>query len=211
MTDLLLREGEQAAVRAIVASEPLPGSLLPGEHVLQHLARLFDCDAIGIALLDGTGCAVGEVTIPRARDAARPARGPQREPQRLVLGVRNGPQHVVQLWMVRQGTGFAERERALLAMVAPALERLLREPPMPALTVPLTTQEQRVLRHVAAGMTNAEVAQRLFVAPSTVRKHLENAYRKLGVSNRLAAVSALERARLQGADAANASRAEIIA
>jgi DNA-binding NarL/FixJ family response regulator len=113
--------------------------------------------------------------------------------------------------MVRQGTGFAERERALLAMVAPALERLLREPPMPALTVPLTTQEQRVLRHVASGMTNAEVAQRLFVAPSTVRKHLENAYRKLGVSNRLAAVSALERARLQGADAGSASRAEIIA
>ena len=67
-----------------------------------------------------------------------------------------------------------------------------------------------MLQHVAAGMTNAEVAQRLFVAPSTVRKHLENAYRKLGVSNRLAAVSALERARPRDADA-EAWRAEILA
>ena len=49
-----------------------------------------------------------------------------------------------------------------------------------------------MLHHVAAGLTNAEVAERLVVAPCTVRKHLENAYRKLGVRNRLAAVAALE-------------------
>ena len=128
-------------MRAIIASEPVPGSPLPGEDVLQHLARLFDCDAIGIALLDGSGCAVGEVALP-ARAGHRPARraGPQRGPQRLVLGVRNGPDHVVQLWMVRRGTGFTARERALLTMVAPALERLLRERPMPALPVSLTTR-----------------------------------------------------------------------
>jgi DNA-binding CsgD family transcriptional regulator len=211
MTELLLREGEQCAVRAIIATEPVPGSPLPGEDVLQHLARLFDCEAIGIALLDGSGSAVGEVALPRHRDTGRAAPGPHRGPQRLVLGVRNGPHHVVQLWMVRGGTGFTARERALLTMVAPALERLLRERPTPGLPVSLTTQERRVLQHVAAGMTNAEVAQRMFVAPSTVRKHLENAYRKLGVSNRLAAVAALERARLPQADAERASRAEIIA
>ena len=59
----------------------------------------------------------------------------------------------------------------------------------------LTTQERRVLSHVAAGRSNAEIAEALFVAPSTVRKHLENVYRKLGVTSRGAAV-----ARLQGRD-----------
>jgi DNA-binding CsgD family transcriptional regulator len=52
-----------------------------------------------------------------------------------------------------------------------------------------------VLSHVAAGESNAQIAAALFVAPSTVRKHLENVYRKLGVTSRVAAV-----ARLQGRD-----------
>ena len=79
----------------------------------------------------------------------------------------------------------------MLGLVAPALERLMRE--RPSSTLPsLTVQERRVLQHVAAGLSNAEIAERLFVAPCTVRKHLENAYRKLGVTNRLAAVNALD-------------------
>ena len=45
---------------------------------------------------------------------------------------------------------------------------------------------------VAAGLSNAAIAERLFVAPCAVRKHLEHAYRKLGVSNRYAAVHALD-------------------
>jgi hypothetical protein len=53
-----------------------------------------------------------------------------------------------------------------------------------------------VLRHVAAGFSNAEIGERMFIAPCTVRKHLENAYRKLGVTNRLAAVLALQGGRL---------------
>jgi DNA-binding CsgD family transcriptional regulator len=84
--------------------------------------------------------------------------------------------------------------------VAPALERLLRERPTPALPPSLTVQERRVLQQVAAGLTNAEIAERMFIAPCTVRKHLENAYRKLGVTNRLAAVVALEGGRLADPD-----------
>jgi hypothetical protein len=49
---------------------------------------------------------------------------------------------------------------------------------------------------VAAGFSNAEIGERMFIAPCTVRKHLENAYRKLGVTNRLAAVLALQGGRL---------------
>ena len=45
--------------------------------------------------------------------------------------------------------------------------------------------------HVATGASNAEIARALFIAPSTVRKHLEHVYAKLGVHNRLQALAVL--------------------
>ena len=53
----------------------------------------------------------------------------------------------------------------------------------------LTTREQEVLSWVARGKTNPQIAELLWLAPSTVRKHLENVYAKLGVTTRTAAVS----------------------
>jgi DNA-binding CsgD family transcriptional regulator len=53
----------------------------------------------------------------------------------------------------------------------------------------LTAREREVLAWVARGKTNAEVARLLWLAPSTVRKHLENVYAKLGVNTRTAAVA----------------------
>jgi DNA-binding CsgD family transcriptional regulator len=55
--------------------------------------------------------------------------------------------------------------------------------------IELTKREQEVLSWVARGKTNAEIAELLWLAPSTVRKHLENVYAKLGVSTRTAAVA----------------------
>jgi len=51
----------------------------------------------------------------------------------------------------------------------------------------LTASERQVLTLVASGASNHEVAEGLYVTVHTVRKHLENAYRKLGVTNRTAA------------------------
>jgi DNA-binding CsgD family transcriptional regulator len=53
----------------------------------------------------------------------------------------------------------------------------------------LTVREQQVLSWVARGKTNAEVAEVLWLSPGTVRMHLENAYAKLGVRTRTAAVA----------------------
>ena len=53
----------------------------------------------------------------------------------------------------------------------------------------LTAREQEVLSWVARGKTNAEIAELLWLAPNTVRKHLENVYAKLEVSTRTAAVA----------------------
>lgn len=51
----------------------------------------------------------------------------------------------------------------------------------------LTSREIEVLGLVATGMTNAQVAQRLFLSPRTVQRHLNSIYHKLGVSSRTAA------------------------
>ena len=56
---------------------------------------------------------------------------------------------------------------------------------------PLTDREREILELVAAGKTNAEIAEVIWIAPGTVRKHLENVYEKLGVHSRTAAVATL--------------------
>jgi DNA-binding CsgD family transcriptional regulator len=113
----------------------------------------------------------------------------------LAVGFRNGTDHVVQYSFMRARKHFTPRELALLDLISPALQRLARERPTPRLPATLTITERRILCDVAAGFSNAEIAEDYSVAVSTVRKHLENSYRKLGVTNRMAAV-----ARLRGSD-----------
>ncbi len=48
----------------------------------------------------------------------------------------------------------------------------------------LTTREKQILGLVVMGMTNAEIAGKLFLAESTVKSHLSSAFAKLGVSSR---------------------------
>jgi ATP/maltotriose-dependent transcriptional regulator MalT len=52
----------------------------------------------------------------------------------------------------------------------------------------LTSREVEVLGLVARGLTNAQVAQRLFISSRTIDTHLTSIYHKLGVSSRAAAV-----------------------
>jgi DNA-binding CsgD family transcriptional regulator len=55
----------------------------------------------------------------------------------------------------------------------------------------LTAREREVLRLVADGRTNREVARSLWISPLTVRRHLENTFEKLGVRSRAAAVASV--------------------
>ena len=51
----------------------------------------------------------------------------------------------------------------------------------------MTAREAEVLRLVAQGLTDAQVAERLYLSPRTVGRHLASIYNKLGVATRLAA------------------------
>ena len=60
--------------------------------------------------------------------------------------------------------------------------------------VPLTQREMQVLRHVALGLSNKEIAQSLTISVETVKEHVQNILRKLAVSDRTqAAVWAVRR------------------
>jgi DNA-binding NarL/FixJ family response regulator len=48
----------------------------------------------------------------------------------------------------------------------------------------LTPSERRVAELAAAGQTNREIAQEVFVTPKTIELHLSNVYRKLGIRSR---------------------------
>lgn len=57
----------------------------------------------------------------------------------------------------------------------------------------LTRRENEILEWVGAGHTNAKIARALFIEPCTVKNHLRKIYIKLGVTNRVKALSATGR------------------
>ena len=57
----------------------------------------------------------------------------------------------------------------------------------------LSEREREVLDLVAAGSTNREIAQALFLSPHTVKEHTSALYRKLGARNRAEAVQRAQR------------------
>ena len=53
---------------------------------------------------------------------------------------------------------------------------------------PLTTREQEVLRAIGSGLSNAEIADALFISELTVKSHIGRVFVKLGLRDRAAAV-----------------------
>jgi DNA-binding NarL/FixJ family response regulator len=59
--------------------------------------------------------------------------------------------------------------------------------PSPPLTNELSDREREILALLASGLENAEIAQRLFLSPSTVKNHVSSILAKLGVDSRVQA------------------------
>jgi DNA-binding CsgD family transcriptional regulator len=106
-------------------------------------------------------------------------------------GHADGPGRYLRLVLHRgPGPDFSERDRALLVLLRPHLHQALVDAERLRHPVPrLTPRQNELLRLLAAGHTNSQIARRLGISEGTVRTHLENIYEKLGVSSRTAAVT----------------------
>jgi DNA-binding NarL/FixJ family response regulator len=93
-------------------------------------------------------------------------------------GLVEGIEGVV--WNTRLELSLEPTLRAVIAgqMVLPGEVLRRNSPPE------LTNREKQVLSLVVMGLTNLEIAQKLYVSESTVKSHLNTAYKKLGVHSR---------------------------
>jgi two-component system response regulator DesR len=99
-------------------------------------------------------------------------------------------------------SGFVSKDleaREVIAAVRMVGRGRTRFPPKASQPAPpLTEREREVLDLIAAGSTNREIAQRLYLSPHTVKEHTSAVYRKLGARNRADAVQRAQRVGLLG-------------
>ena len=102
----------------------------------------------------------------------------------MALPVYVGNGLLVSFVLNRTRRNFSDRERLLLDLVRPHVAKIYqRTRGMNRLTV----REAEILRWLAAGKSDAQIAAILGASPRTVQKHLQHIYEKLGVENRTAA------------------------
>ncbi|MBA2473636.1 MAG: response regulator transcription factor, partial [Pseudonocardiales bacterium] len=65
--------------------------------------------------------------------------------------------------------------------------------------------ELEIVRHIAAGLTNRQIGQRMFISPGTVKTHLSHVFTKLGTSSRSHLAAEAIRHRLDASPATDAA------
>jgi LuxR family maltose regulon positive regulatory protein len=178
-------------------------SLTIGARVLLHQERYDEARRLLDALFDEalrTERVPAQISLLVLRSLAEAATGPLDTAVRTMeraLAIASKPRFVrffldegsAALPLIeRAAPRAADRDFAL--RVLSAFEVPVKARPAPAgVAEPLSDREVEVLQLVAAGASNQAAARKLFVAPSTVKKHLENIYAKLGVGGRTEAVA----------------------
>ena len=56
----------------------------------------------------------------------------------------------------------------------------------------VSEREAEIVSLLVEGLSNQEIAKKLFISPNTVKTHIKNIYAKLGVSNRLQLFNSLK-------------------
>jgi LuxR family maltose regulon positive regulatory protein len=85
--------------------------------------------------------------------------------------------------------GYASRLQAALTADAPATDKGSGPPRAQPLLEPLSQRDLEVLRLVAQGLSNREIADQLYLALSTVKGHIQIIFDKLDVQRRTEAVA----------------------
>ncbi|MET9068527.1 response regulator transcription factor [Streptosporangium sandarakinum] len=89
---------------------------------------------------------------------------------------------------LRSAAGQSTFSAAVSRRLIDALSRAA-PPPVTACPDRLTVREVEVLRLVAGSLNNAEIGSALFIAETTVKTHIDNAFTKIGVRNRTEAAA----------------------
>jgi len=94
-------------------------------------------------------------------------------------------------WFAAHESGELAAHHARLAAETSAASSATgrRAPAAQPLVEPLSERELEVLRLIADGLSNAEIADKLVIAQGTVKRHINNIYGKLGVQSRTQAVA----------------------
>ncbi|MGB7877224.1 MAG: LuxR C-terminal-related transcriptional regulator [Ilumatobacteraceae bacterium] len=112
----------------------------------------------------------------------------------LIMGFSVSTSRSIQILLPREtGPAFGEREITLMKLLLPHLQPLMRSVVEVAGNEPrpvLTTRQEEVLGLVRLGMPNKRIARILGISETTVRTHLENIFKRLGVQSRTAAAHA---------------------
>lgn len=71
------------------------------------------------------------------------------------------------------------------------IKHVLCEADGPGRDLPLTGKEAEVLHHLCAGLSNKEIAEKLFISEQTIKSHCHHLFKKFGVDNRVKLVLAV--------------------
>jgi DNA-binding CsgD family transcriptional regulator len=139
--------------------------------VLRDLAELLPCDAVRIV-----------IDVPDLVES--------RNELAVPLGAMAGGRGSWIVFSHEDGRPFSALESLLVGLLRPHLAEMCeyRARCRQERLHPLTQRQLQLVRMVASGETNRQIARHAGIAEGTVRKHLENAYARLGVGNRFAAV-----------------------
>ncbi len=105
--------------------------------------------------------------------------------ERMVLDFATRREHLTNADRAEFGRTLADLA-SKLERAADLLHQLvdLVHPQVPRLRFELTRRELEILSHLAAGLSNAEIAQMCWISENTVKFHMKNLFRKLTVHDR---------------------------
>jgi DNA-binding CsgD family transcriptional regulator len=101
--------------------------------------------------------------------------------------------------LAKEAAALARRARVTLD-AAPVEEVRAGGPSDPLASFGLTAREAEILQLIAAGLSNGQIAKRLFISPKTASVHVSRILAKLGVSGRVEAAAVVHRLGLLSAD-----------
>lgn len=184
--------GEDADARRAVTTQLRGAGFVVAATAADDLGRAPE----GVVVVLTSGSDAERVSAVRAVAAARP------DAAILAVMPGGGPNAWLRRTLLAGASGIvldADLERALVPTVHALLAGQVAVPAVLARQLaprPLSHREKQILSLVVRGLTNREIAHKLFLAESTVKTHLSSAFRKVDARSRSEAV-----ARIQDPDA----------